>query len=56
MGAIVGYVGKTDSNFVVTNAGWNEAPELPSIKFFKINHPTEDPLDNQSPVVRCMNH
>jgi phosphoketolase len=50
MGAIVGYVGKTDSNFVVTNADGNEASGIANInQVLKINHPTEDPLYNQSP-------
>ena len=50
MGAIVGYVGKTDSNFVITNADGNEASGIANInQVLKINHPTEDPLYNQSP-------
>ena len=50
MGVIVGYVGKTDSNFVVTNADGNEASGIANInQVLKINHPTEDPLYNQSP-------
>jgi phosphoketolase len=50
MGAIVGYVGKTDRDFVVTNADGNEASGIANInQVLKINHPTEDPLYNQSP-------
>ncbi len=50
MGAMVGYVGKTDPNFVVTNADGNEASGIANInQALKINHPTEDPLYNQKP-------
>ncbi len=50
MGAIVGFVGKTDRDFVVTNADGNEASGIANInQVLKINHPTEDPLYNQSP-------
>jgi phosphoketolase len=50
MGAMVGYVGKTDPNFVVTNADGNEASGIANInQVLKINHPTEDPLYNQKP-------
>ena len=50
MGVIVGYVGKTDRDFVVTNADGNEASGIANInQVLKINHPTEDPLYNQAP-------
>jgi phosphoketolase len=50
MGAMVGYVGQTDSSFVVTNADGNEASGIANInQALKINHPTEDPLYNQKP-------
>jgi phosphoketolase len=50
MGAIVGYVGKQDPAFVVTNADGNEASGIANInQALKINHPTEDALYNQKP-------
>ncbi|CAN1211454.1 phosphoketolase [Tumidithrix helvetica PCC 7403] len=50
MGQLVGYVGKTDKRFIVTNADGNEASGIANInQALKINHPTDDPLYNQTP-------
>jgi phosphoketolase len=50
MGAIVGYVGKTDPSFLVTNADGNAASGIGNInKALKINHPTADPTYDQGP-------
>ncbi|MBI1174660.1 MAG: phosphoketolase [Sideroxydans sp.] len=50
MGALVGYVGKQDKRFVVTNADGNEASAMKNINdALKIRHPTVDPLYNQEP-------
>ncbi len=50
MGTIVGYVGKTDPSFLVTNADGNAASGIGNInKALKINHPTADPTYDQGP-------
>jgi len=50
MGRLVGYVGKTDKRFIVTNADGNEASGIANInQALKINHPTTDDLYNQAP-------
>jgi phosphoketolase len=50
MGVLVGAVGKSDRDFVVTNADGNEASGIANInQALKINHPTPDPLYNQGP-------
>ncbi|MEE3717025.1 phosphoketolase [Tumidithrix elongata RA019] len=50
MGQLVGYVGQTDKSFIVTNADGNEASGIANInQALKINHPTDDPLYNQTP-------
>ncbi|AFZ34533.1 Transketolase central region [Stanieria cyanosphaera PCC 7437] len=50
MGAIVGYVGKQDPNFVVTNADGNAASGINNINVaLKIIHPTTDDLYFQQP-------
>jgi phosphoketolase len=50
MGRLVGKVGKSDRNFLVTNADGNEAIGMANInQALKIVHPTTDDLYNQSP-------
>jgi phosphoketolase len=50
MGAIVGYVGKQDPNFVVTNADGNAASGINNINVaLKIIHPTTDDIYFQQP-------
>jgi phosphoketolase len=50
MGTIVGYVGKADPSFLVTNADGNAASGIGNInKALKINHPTADPTYDQGP-------
>jgi phosphoketolase len=51
MGKLVGYVGQTDSAYLVTNADGNEASGIANInQALKIIHPTVDPLYNQNPI------
>ncbi|MGG6294015.1 phosphoketolase [Leptolyngbya sp. AN02str] len=50
MGALVGYVGQRDRDFLVTNADGNEASGIGNInQALKIIHPTPDDTYNQSP-------
>lgn len=50
MGEIVGYVGKQDSNFIVTNADGNAASGINNINVaLKIVHPTTDATYYQQP-------
>ncbi len=50
MGAIVGYVGKQDPNFLVTNADGNAASGINNINIaLKIIHPTTDEIYFQQP-------
>jgi phosphoketolase len=50
MGNMVGKVGTSDSQFLVTNADGNEASGIANInQALKIIHPTEDSLYNQTP-------
>lgn len=51
MGKIVGMVGKSDRNFIVTNADGNEASGIANInQALKIVHPTTDDLYYQNPT------
>jgi phosphoketolase len=51
MGNMVGKVGNSDSQFLVTNADGNEASGIGNInQALKIIHPTEDALYNQQPT------
>jgi phosphoketolase len=50
MGRLVVQVGKSDRNFLVSNADGNEASGIANInQALKIIHPTADPLYNQQP-------
>lgn len=50
MGRLVGKVGTSDRNFLVTNADGNEASGIANInQVLKIIHPTPDELYNQTP-------
>lgn len=50
MGRLVGKVGESDRNFLVTNADGNEASGIANInQALKIIHPTPDNLYNQAP-------
>ncbi|MBD1878656.1 phosphoketolase [Coleofasciculus sp. FACHB-T130] len=50
MGRLVGKVGESDRNFLVTNADGNEASGIANInQALKIIHPTVDDLYNQTP-------
>jgi len=50
MGKLVGKVGQSDRNFIVTNADGNEASGIANInQALKIVHPTPDDLYNQNP-------
>lgn len=50
MGRLVGKVGQSDRNFLVTNADGNEASGIANInQALKIIHPTSDDLYNQAP-------
>jgi phosphoketolase len=50
MGRLVGKVGNSDRNFLVSNADGNEASGIANInQALKIIHPTTDPLYNQQP-------
>ena len=51
MGRLVGKVGQSDRNFLVTNADGNEASGIANInQALKIIHPTPDDLYNQAPA------
>ncbi|GAC1459418.1 MAG: phosphoketolase [Chamaesiphon sp.] len=51
MGRLVGKVGQSDRNYLVSNADGNEASGIANInQALKIIHPTEDSLYNQNPI------